>query len=284
WFEKAEGLEIESLNKKAIPALIKEVESSTAERVLELRQELSKTSIRKYQAMERVACQDGRARGLLQFYGANRTGRWAGRLIQVQNLPRNNLPDLDLARKLLRAGDYESLELLFESVPDTLSQLIRTAIIPDDGHRFIVADFSSIEARVVAWLAGEKWRMDVFNSHGKIYEASAAQMFRVPVESIDKGSPLRQKGKIAELALGYQGGPGALITMGALQMGLTEEELPELVAAWRAANPKIVQFWQDANEAAITAVRDNTAVNLQHGIRFEYTSGMLRVRLPSGRH
>ena len=200
WFEKAEGLEIESLNKKAIPALMKEVESATAERVLELRQELSKTSIRKYQAMERAMGQDGRARGLLQFYGANRTGRWAGRIINVQNLPRNNMPDLDLARKLLRAGDYESLELLFESVPDTLSQLIRTAIIPAEGHRFIVADFSSIEARVVAWLAGEKWRMDVFNSHGKIYEMSAAQMFKVPFESIDKSSPLRQKGKVAELA------------------------------------------------------------------------------------
>jgi len=283
WFEKAEGLEIESLNKKAIPALMKEVESATAERVLELRQELAKTSIRKYQAMERVMGQDGRARGLLQFYGANRTGRWAGRLVQVQNLPRNNLPDLDLARKLLRVGDYKSLELLFESVPDTLSQLIRTAIIPDDGHRFIVADFSSIEARVVAWLAGEKWRMDVFNSHGKIYEASAAQMFRVPIESIDKGSPLRQKGKIAELALGYGGAVGALKAMGALEMGLTEDELPSLVKTWRAANPNITKFWWDVEAAAHDAVKDRKITILQYGLTFSYESGCLFIMLPSGR-
>ncbi len=283
WFEKAEGLEIESLNKKAIPALMKEVESATAERVLELRQELAKTSIRKYQAMERVMGQDGRARGLLQFYGANRTGRWAGRLVQVQNLPRNNLPDLDLARKLLRVGDYKSLELLFESVPDTLSQLIRTAIIPDDGHRFIVADFSSIEARVVAWLAGEKWRMDVFNSHGKIYEASAAQMFRVPIESIDKGSPLRQKGKIAELALGYGGAVGALKAMGALEMGLTEDELPSLVKTWRAANPNITKFWWDVEAAAHAAVREKKITQMQYGLTFSYESGCLFITLPSGR-
>lgn len=588
WFEKAEGLEIESLNKKAIPALMKEVESATAERVLELRQELSKTSIRKYQAMERVMGQDGRARGLLQFYGANRTGRWcltgdhevltpegwvrldkwkggpiavwnpkgeivsfqsseavsfaysgpmyryfdkridqistpdhkmyvkrkyggewvtdtveqmtayrpsipftgvrttnpglehnflrvlvmvqadghytadgsirfafkkeykakrckmllrkaditfsyveradgrkeilihsrhvplwlrlfrdktfgswlfdesadvffdelaywdgyksatnsiqyvtcnkqnadmvqafahlsgrcallkvkdrsaqnpnwqtayivnvwltpkncheirnkptvsefngkvycavtstgyflvrrngrvwvtgnSGRLIQVQNLPRNNLPDLDLARKLLRAGDYESLELLFESVPDTLSQLIRTAIIPAEGHRFIVADFSSIEARVVAWLAGEKWRMDVFKSHGKIYEASAAQMFRVPIESINKGSPLRQKGKIAELALGYGGAVGALKAMDALEMGLTEDELPDLVKTWRAANPSITKFWWDVEAAAHTAVGEKKITQMQYGLTFSYESGCLFITLPSGR-
>jgi len=283
WFEKAEGLEIESLNKKAIPKLMKEVESQTAERVLALRQELAKTSIRKYQAMERVMGRDGRTRGLLQFYGANRTGRWAGRLIQVQNLPRNNLPDLDLARKLLRAGDYESLELLFESVPDTLSQLIRTAIIPDDGHRFIVADFSSIEARVVAWLAGEKWRMDVFNSHGKIYEASAAQMFRVPIESIDKGSPLRQKGKIAELALGYGGAVGALKAMGALEMGMAEDELPDLVKTWRAANPNITKFWWDVEAAAHDAVKNRKITILQYGLTFSYESGCLFITLPSGR-
>ena len=283
WFEKAEGLEIESLNKKAIPALMKEVESQTAERVLDLRQELAKTSIRKYQAMERAMGQDGRARGLLQFYGANRTGRWSGRLIQVQNLPRNNLPDLDLARKLLRAGDYESLELLFESVPDTLSQLIRTAIIPADGHRFIVADFSSIEARVVAWLAGEQWRLDVFNSHGKIYEASAAQMFRVPIESIDKGSPLRQKGKIAELALGYGGAVGALKAMGALEMGLTEDELPSLVKTWRASNPNITRFWWDVEAAAHAAVREKKITQMQYGLTFSYESGCLFITLPSGR-
>lgn len=283
WFEKAEGLEVESLNKKAIPALMKQVESETAERVLELRQELAKTSIRKYQAMERVVGQDGRARGLLQFYGANRTGRWSGRLIQIQNLRRNSLADLDLARKLLRAGDYESLELLFESVPDTLSQLIRTAIIPDDGHQFIVADFSSIEARVVAWLAGEKWRMDVFNGHGKIYEASAAQMFRVPIESIDKGSPLRQKGKIAELALGYGGSVGALKAMGALEMGLAEDELPDLVKTWRAANPNITKFWWDVEAAAHDAVRDGKITTLQYGLTFTYEAGCLFIKLPSGR-
>lgn len=283
WFLKAEGLEIESLNKKAIPALISEVESTTAERVLELRQELSKTSIRKYQAMERVACQDGRARGLMQFYGANRTGRWAGRLIQVQNLPKNSLADLDLARKLLRTGDYETLELLFDSVPDTLSQLIRTAIVPAKGHRFIVADFSAIEARVIAWMAGEKWRMDVFNSHGKVYEMSAAQMFRVPLETIDRGNPLRQKGKIAELACGYGGAVGALKAMGALEMGLEEDELPGLVKTWRAANPNITKFWWDVEAAAHAAVKGGKITTMQYGLTFSYESGCLFITLPSGR-
>lgn len=282
WLEEAEGLEVESLNKESVPALLKQTESKTVKRVLEIRQELAKASIKKYQAMDRARCTDDRIRGLLQFYGANRTGRWAGRLVQVQNLPKNDMADLDLARGLLLAGDYESLELLFDSVPKVLSQLIRTAFIPADGHRFIVTDFSAIEARVIAWLAGEKWRIDVFNSHGKIYEASAAQMFKVPIESIDKHNPLRQKGKIAELALGYQGGKGALEKMGALKMGLTEEELPDLVTAWRKANPHIVQLWGDLEKAALIAMTDMPHT-MQYGITFEHKSGALFIRLPSGR-
>ncbi|AEG59352.1 DNA polymerase [Desulforamulus ruminis] len=283
WLMEAEGLEIESLSKETVPTLLKQTESETVKRVLELRQELAKTSIKKYQAMDRARCQDNRIRGLLQFYAANRTGRWAGRLVQVQNLPQNKLKDLDLARQLLLSGEYDTLELLFESVPGVLSQLIRTAFIPSAGCRFIVADFSAIEARVIAWLAGEKWRMDVFSSHGKIYEASASQMFKIPVESITKGNPLRQKGKIAELALGYQGSVGALVQMGALKMGLKEEELPELVSSWRQANPNIVQFWRDVEKTAITAVQEKRAVTLRHGIVFSYESGALFIRLPSGR-
>lgn len=283
WLLEAGGLEVESLNKETVPELLKQAESETVKRVLGLRQEMAKTSVKKYQAMDRARCKDNRIRGLLQFYGANRTGRWAGRLVQVQNLPQNHLADLDLARNLLKAGEYDTLELLFDSVPAVLSQLIRTAFIPSPGHRFIVADFSAIEARVVAWLAGEKWRLDVFNTHGKIYEASASAMFKVPIEQITKGNPLRQKGKIAELALGYQGGKGALITMGALKMGLEEEELPGLVTSWRKANPAIVQFWWDVEKAAIEAVREKKAVTLQHGLTFSYESGILFIRLSSGR-
>lgn len=283
WLKEAVDLEVESLNKESVPELLKQTKSNTVKRVLELRQELAKTSVKKYQAMERAKCRDDRIRGLLQFYGANRTGRWAGRLVQVQNLPQNKLKDLGLARNLLLARQYDTLELLFDSVPVVLSQLIRTAFIPADGYRFIVADFSAIEARVIAWLAGEKWRMDVFNGDGKIYEASAAQMFKVPVESITKDNPLRQKGKIAELALGYQGSKGALITMGALNMGLTEEELPGLVTTWRQTNPAIVQYWSNVEEAAMKAVRDKTSTELPHGLTFSYESGMLFIRLPSGR-
>jgi len=283
WLKEAVDLEVESLNKESVLELLKQTKSNTVKRVLELRQELAKTSVKKYQAMERAKCRDDRIRGLLQFYGANRTGRWAGRLVQVQNLPQNKLKDLDLARNLLLTGQYDALELLFDSVPVVLSQLIRTAFIPSPGCRFVVADFSAIEARVIAWLAGEKWRMDVFNSHGKIYEASAAQMFKVPVESITKGNPLRQKGKIAELALGYQGSKGALITMGALNMGLTEEELPGLVTTWRQANPAIVRLWQDVENAALTAVREKRPVLIQYGVVFTYESGILFIRLPSGR-
>lgn len=290
WLETAAGLEVESLNKAAVSEILDRTENATVRRVLELRQEMARTSVKKYEAMQRALCSDGRVRGLLQYYGANRTGRWAGRLVQVQNLPRNSMPDLDTARSLLRSGMYEALEILWDSVPDVLSQLIRTAFVAKPGHRFIVSDFSSIEARVLAWLAGEHWRLDVFNSHGKIYEASAAQMFGVPIESIDRGSDLRQKGKVAELALGYQGGPGALIAMGALEEGLTEEELPGLVEAWRSASPNVVQFWRDVGSAAMDAVKYGRTTTVLIGpeadmeLRFEVKSGILRLRLPSGRH
>ncbi|PLR84636.1 hypothetical protein CVD25_00960 [Bacillus canaveralius] len=284
WFSE-QGLLVESLTVDTIPLLISEAEGETVKRVLRIRQELGKTSVKKYQAMERAICTDQRFRGMLQFYGANRTGRWAGRLVQVQNLPKNklSLPDLDTARRLLITGEYEMLEILFDKVPFVLSQLIRTAFIPAEDHELFVSDFSAIEARVIAWLAGEKWRIDVFNTHGKIYEASAAQMFNVPVESIKKGDPLRQRGKVAELALGYQGGPGALIQMGALDEGLEEEELPPLVKAWRLANPHIVKFWYDVERAAIKAVREKTTVQLQYGLKFIYESGILFIQLPSGR-
>ncbi|MGD6778441.1 DNA polymerase [Sutcliffiella horikoshii] len=282
WLLK-QGLEVESLAKKNVEALMSEVENPKVRRLLELRQAMSKTSVKKYEAMERSICADQRIRGLLQFYGANRTGRWAGRLVQIHNLPRTCLKDLQIARELLESGSYEALELLFESVSDVLSQLIRTAFIPSKGHRFVVADFSAIEARVIAWLAGERWRMDVFQSHGKIYEASAAQMFKVPIETIGKGSPLRQKGKIAELALGYGGSKGALMQMGALEMGLTEVELPDLVSAWREANPNIVKLWWGIEAAAIKAVKEKAVVKMQFGLTFHYTKGILFITLPSGR-
>lgn len=284
WLLEAEGMEVESLTKDTVPQLLDQAESDITKRVLELRQELSKTSVKKYQAMERAICSDGRVRGLLQFYGAGRTGRWAGRLVQVHNLPRNYLSDLGLARHLLKEGNYELLELLFESVSDVLSQLIRTTFIPSPGGIFRVADFSAIEARVIAWLSGEQWRLDVFNSHGKIYEASASQMFKVPLESIGKGSPLRQKGKVAELALGYGGGPNALIQMGALDMGIQESELQPLVDAWRTANPAIKMFWKDAERTAIQAVElPGTEIKLHHGITFQVIGGTLFCNLPSGR-
>ncbi|CAM4183136.1 DNA polymerase [Paenibacillus alkaliterrae] len=281
WLLEAEGLEVDSLTKDTVPLLLDQVESNTAKRVLELRQELSKTSVKKYQAMERAICSDSRVRGLLQFYGAGRTGRWAGRLVQVQNLPRNYLSDLGLARQLLIEGNYELLELLFASVPDVLSQLIRTTFVPSDGNTFGVADFSAIEARVIAWLAGEQWRLDVFATHGKIYEASAAQMFKIPLDEVTKDD--RQRGKVAELALGYQGGPNALITMGALDKGLKEEELQPLVDAWREANPAIKRFWYAVGDAAVKAVEEQRTVKLNHGISFIYTPGTLFCQLPSGR-
>lgn len=275
------GLETDSLDKASVKALLKEVPEHLSE-VLELRQLLAKSSVKKYTAMENAVCTDGRARGLLQFYGANRTGRFAGRLIQVQNLPQNHLSDLEQARRLVRGGHFDALEILYDSIPGVLSELIRTAFVPKKGYKFIVADFSAIEARVIAWLAGETWRNEVFATHGKIYEASASQMFKVPLEEVTKGSPLRQKGKIAELALGYGGSVGALKAMGALDMGLTEEELKPLIYAWRNANPNIVRLWWDVDRAVKEAVTERCRTET-HRIRFEYRSGMLLIWLPSGR-
>ena len=275
------GLEVDSLGKKVVTELIKTAPPELR-RVLALRQQLAKSSIRKYQSMINAVCSDGRARGMFQFYGANRTGRWAGRLIQLQNLPQNHLPDLEHARAIVRSGDYDSVEMLYEDVPDTLSQLIRTAFIPKDGCKFIVSDFSAIEARVIAWMAGESWRQEVFASGGDIYCASASQMFKVPVEKHGINGHLRQKGKIAELALGYGGSVGALKAMGALEMGLTEDELYPLVEAWRQTNPNIVSFWWDVDRAAMEAVKFRHEADT-HGIHFEYKSGMLFITLPSGR-
>jgi len=275
------GLKTDTLGKKAVSKLLKRAPKHLNE-VLLLRQQLAKSSVKKYQVMENVACPDNRARGLFQFYGANRTGRWAGRLLQPQNLPRNLMQDLKEARSLVQSGNFTALEMLYDSVPEVLSELIRTAFIPKAGFKFIVADFSSIEARVIAWLAKESWRNQVFASGGDIYCASASQMYRVPVEKNGVNSHLRQKGKIAELALGYGGSVGALKSMGALEMGLSEDELQPLVTAWRQANPHIVRFWWDVDCAAMNAVRDRTTTET-HGIRFSYQSGMLFINLPSGR-
>lgn len=275
------GMETDTLGKKAVAELLKDAPEPLG-RVLALRQSLAKSSVKKYTAMENAVCADGRARGMFQFYGANRTGRWAGRIIQMQNLPQNHLPDLEQARNLVRNGNFYAVELLYGGVPEVLSELIRTAFVPKDGCKFIVADFSAIEARVIAWFAKETWRNEVFSTHGKIYEASASQMFHVPIEEITKGSPLRQKGKIAELALGYGGSVGALKAMGALDMGLGEDELQPLVNAWRTANPNIVRFWWDVDRAAMTAVKQKT-VTETHGIKFSFQSGMLFITLPNGR-
>lgn len=275
------GLEVDSLGKKAVAELIKTAPPEL-QKVLLLRQQLAKSSIRKYQSMINAVCCDGRARGMFQFYGANRTGRWAGRLIQLQNLPQNHLPDLGEVRSLVRSGDYEGVEMLYEDVPDTLSQLIRTAFIPKPGQKFIVSDFSAIEARVIARMAGESWRQEVFAKSGDIYCASASQMFKVPVEKHGINGHLRQKGKIAELALGSVGSVGALKAMGALEMGLTEDELPQLVDAWRQSNPRIVSFWWDVDRAAMEAVKFRHDSET-HGIAFSYKSGMLFITLPSGR-
>ena len=276
------GLEVDSLGKKAVAELIKTAPPDL-QRVLMLRQQLAKSSIRKYQSMINAVCADGRARGMFQFYGASRTGRWAGRLIQLQNLPQNHLPDLAEARALVRSGDYDSVELLYEDVPDTLSQLIRTAFVPKTGYKFIVSDFSAIEARVIAWMAGESWRQEIFAKGGDIYCASASQMFKVPVEKHGINGHLRQKGKIAELALGYGGSVGALKAMGALEMGLSEEELPQLVDAWRQSNLNIVKLWWDVDRAAMEAVKFHHTTKT-HGILFSYRSGMLFITLPSGRN
>lgn len=275
------GLEVDSLGKRAVTEMLRTAPPDIAE-VLSLRQQLARSSVRKYQTMQRVVCADGRARGMFQFYGANRTGRWAGRLIQLQNLPQNHLSDLDAARALVRSGDHAAVQLLYEDVPDTLSQLIRTAFIPREGCRFYVADFSAIEARVIAWMAGEAWRQEVFARGGDIYCASASQMFKVPVEKHGVNGHLRQKGKIAELALGYGGSVGALRSMGALEMGLSEEELPTLVDAWRQANPRIVALWWDVDHAVLEAVKFHHTTQ-SHGLTFSYRSGMLLITLPSGR-
>lgn len=275
------GVETDTLGKKAVAELLKTAPPQL-QKVLTLRQQLAKSSVKKYQAMETAICADDRARGMFQFYGANRTGRWAGRIIQMQNLPQNHLDDLSEARGLVRAGGFDALEMLYEDVPDTLSQLIRTAFVPQENRKFIVADFSAIEARVIAWLAGEKWRQDVFAEGKDIYCASASQMFGVPVEKHGVNGHLRQKGKIAELALGYGGSVGALKAMGALEMGLSEDELPALVSAWRHANPKIVQFWWAVDRAVMDAVARRTTTKT-HGIIFSARNGMLFITLPSGR-
>ena len=275
------GMETDSLGKKVVAELLKTAPPELAE-VLTLRQQLAKSSVRKYQAMEKTVCSDNRARGMFMFYGANRTGRFSGRNIQLQNLPQNHLPDLAEARALVRSGDFDAVELLYEDVPDTLSQLIRTAFIPRDGAQFLVADFSAIEARVIAWFAGETWRQEVFEKGGDIYCASASQMFKVPVEKHGINGHLRQNGKIAELALGYGGSVGALKAMGALEMGLTEEELPQLVDAWRQSNPNIVKFWWAVDRAVMEAVRYKHTTT-DYGLTFSCRSGMLFITLPSGR-
>lgn len=276
----ANGLHTDTHGKKTVAELLKTA-PERLRKVLLLRQQLAKSSVKKYQAMENAVCSDGRARGMFQFYGANRTGRWAGRLIQMQNLPQNHLSDLSQARALVRIGNREAVKLLYEDIPDTLSQLIRTAFVAPEGKKFIVADFSAIEARVIAWMAGETWRQQVFADGKDIYCASASQMFGVPVEKHGINGHLRQKGKIAELALGYGGAVGALKAMGALDMGLSEEELPPLVQAWRNANPNIVNLWWAVDSAVTEAVQRRTSAKT-HGIRFTYRSGMLLITLPSG--
>ena len=280
WLTK-HGLEVDSLDKKAVKELLKTAPPELAE-VLELRRQLAKSSVKKYQAIQNAVCADGRARGMFQFYGANRSGRWAGRLIQLQNLPQNHMTHLEDARSLVRSGDYALLSALYDSVPEVLSELIRTAFVPKDGYKFIVSDFSAIEARVLSFLAGESWRLKVFAENGDIYCASASAMFHVPVEKHGQNAHLRQKGKIAELALGYGGSVGALKSMGALEMGLAEEELQPLVDAWRTSNPNIVQLWWDVDNAVKTTVRQRLDTET-HGIRFRYRSGMLFIILPSGR-
>lgn len=275
------GLKTETLGKKAIQGLLKDAPEDLSQ-VLSLRLQLAKSSVKKYQAMENAACADHRARGMFQFYGANRTGRWAGRLIQLQNLPQNHMSDLSESRELVRQGDYEALEMLYDDIPDTLSQLIRTAFITKPGYKFYVADFSAIEARVIAFIANESWRMNVFKNGGDIYCASASQMFHVPVVKHGVNGHLRQKGKIAELALGYGGSVGALKAMGALEMGLTEDELQPLVDAWRQSNPNIVSLWWDIDDAIKCVIKTHSCIK-SHGLIFTWRSGMLFITLPSGR-
>ena len=275
------GVEADSLGKKAVASMIKESDGDVR-KLLELRLQLAKSSIKKYQAMQDTACSDNKARGMFQFYGANRSGRWAGRHIQLQNLPQNHLENLEDARNVVKTGNYDTLRAIFDDVPDTLSQLIRTAFVPLSGYKFIVSDFSAIEARVLSFLAGEQWRMDVFSGNGDIYCASASQMFKVPVEKHGQNAHLRQKGKIAELALGYGGSVGALKAMGALDMGLQEAELLPLVNSWRDANPNIVRYWWKVDSAVRKTISDRLPVSVG-AVEFEYRGGMLYITLPSGR-
>ena len=274
------GIEVDSLAKDTVTELVGKTEGEVSE-LLKIRLAMSKTSVKKYEAIERAVC-DGRVHGLLQFYGANRTGRWAGRLVQIHNLPQNHMEDLELARSLVKEGRFDLVELLYPSTPEVLSELIRTEFVAKPGCRFIISDFSAIEARVLAWMSGEAWRLRVFSTHGKIYEASASAMFGVPIEEIGKTSPLRQKGKIAELALGYGGSVGALVSMGATKMGLSEEELPDLVSQWRLANPHITEFWWKVDAAAFKAVKERCTVQMDR-LLFEYRGGILFIHLPSGR-
>jgi DNA polymerase len=278
WINGRTGLHVPSLAKGCTI----DTDDDVVNDMLDIRGELSKTSIKKYVAMQHGVCEDGRVRGLLQYYGANRTGRWAGRLVQVHNLPRNTMKDLDLARQFLKQGDLDMLKLIFGDVNTVLSQLIRTAFVPKPGHLLVVSDFSAIEARVLAWLAGEQWRLDVFNDHGKIYEASASMMFNVPIEQVTKGSELRTKGKISELALGYQGSVGALERMGGAAMGLSEEDMLELVRTWRRANRKIVKFWYDIDQCVKDVIGDGVRRRCGKVIVYK-TSGILFIHLPSGR-
>jgi len=283
WLLAETGEDIKSLTKASIPDILKRSPGELVAKVMGLKLELSKTSVKKYQAMVNAAGQDDRIRGLSQFYGANRTGRWSGRFVQLQNLPQNHLADLDLARNLVLSNDPELVEMFFGNVPDTLSQLIRTSFIAEEGKLLYVADFSAIEARVAAFLADETWRLGVFATHGKIYEASASRMFKVPIEAVTKGSELRQKGKISELALGYQGGTGALENMGALNMGIPKSDLQGLIDTWRAANPNIVRYWHKLNQAAMKVLQNGGKETLSHGVSFEYKHNNLYMHLPSGR-
>lgn len=284
WLLEQEGIEVPSLNKKVVAEVVSQLNGERAKQFMALRARLAKSSTKKYEAMERSACADAHIKGCFQFYGANRTGRFAGRLVQLQNLPQNHMEDLAVARSLVRDNDYETVRLLYDSVSDTLSELIRTALIPEPGHRFIVADFSAIEARVIAWIAGEQWRLDVFRNGGDIYCASASQMFHVPVVKHGENGHLRQKGKIAELALGYGGGANALKAFGADKMGMTEEEMVNTVDLWREASPRVCALWRALERAAIRCVAHKTPqVSAIGGIRFEMECGILWMTLPSGR-
>ncbi len=289
WFQDRYHLEITSITKDTIPQILKQLEdiagrmdTTPAVRMLRIRQELGKTSVKKYQAMKHAVCPDGRLRGILQFYGANRTGRWAGRIVQVHNLPQNKIPDLDLARQLVKEEDFATQALLFAGVPYVFSQLIRTTFVPSPGSRCVGSDFSAIEARVIAWLADEQWRLEVFRTHGRIYEASASQMFHVPLENIKKGSKLRQQGKVAELALGYGGGFGAIKAMDKAG-SIPDDEIPMIISNWRKASPNICRFWYNAEGAAKTAIQEHRTVKLKHGISFSYVNRILFIGLPSGR-